>query len=268
LSSWGQLERDGTRLAYLDFGGEGPPAILLHGLAGHAGEWAETASWLSERCRVIAPDARGHGRSEHHPADVSRAAHVADVLELIERCQLGPAVLIGQSLGASTALLTAAGHGEHVRALVIVEGGPDGDPDGAAGEAERVGASLSRWPVPFGSREQAVEFFGGPSLRAQMWADGLVQTPAGLVASFDVDVMVRTLREAIARTYWDEWESIRCPTLMLRAERGYFPADYARALVARLAGARLAEIAGAGHDLHLEAPAAWREQLTSFLDEL
>jgi pimeloyl-ACP methyl ester carboxylesterase len=72
------LMREGVRLAGLDWGGDGPPALLLHGLAGYAGEWADTARWLTARCRVVALDARGHGDSERAPDDVSRAAHVAD----------------------------------------------------------------------------------------------------------------------------------------------------------------------------------------------
>ena len=42
------FERDGVRLAGIDFGGDGPSVLLLHGLAGHVGEWGETAGWLTE----------------------------------------------------------------------------------------------------------------------------------------------------------------------------------------------------------------------------
>ena len=100
--------RGDVRLAGLDFGGEGPAAVLLHGLAGYAGEWAATARWLTGRCRVVALDARGHGRSERRPADVSRAAHVGDGAFAIESLGLGPAIVVGQSLGGQTALLLAA----------------------------------------------------------------------------------------------------------------------------------------------------------------
>jgi pimeloyl-ACP methyl ester carboxylesterase len=68
------LERDGVRLAGIDFGGDGEPVLLLHGLAGYAGEWAQTAGWLTGRARVVALDARGHGNSERFPADVGRGA--------------------------------------------------------------------------------------------------------------------------------------------------------------------------------------------------
>jgi pimeloyl-ACP methyl ester carboxylesterase len=74
----------GVRLAVHDHGGTGRPVVLLHGLAGHSGEWDATAAWMSERHRVIAVDQRGQGASERHPADVSRAAYTADVIAVIE----------------------------------------------------------------------------------------------------------------------------------------------------------------------------------------
>jgi pimeloyl-ACP methyl ester carboxylesterase len=116
VPSWRFLERDGVRLACRDFGGSGPPALLLHGLAGHADEWAETAGWLSERCRVFAVDARGHGRSERLPTDVSRNAHVGDAAFVIEKLALNPAIVVGHSLGGHAALLLAARRPELVRA--------------------------------------------------------------------------------------------------------------------------------------------------------
>jgi pimeloyl-ACP methyl ester carboxylesterase len=195
------FEREGVRLAGLDFGGDGPPVLLLHGLAGYAGEWAETAGWLSERARVVALDARGHGRSERLPADVSRAAHVADAALAVERLELGRIVVVGQSLGGLTALLLAAERPDLVRGLVIVEAGPHGGGDDPEADAARIAEledSLRRWPVPFPSRESAVEFFGGPSLTADTWADGLELRDGGWWPRFDVGVMARTLAEAQA----------------------------------------------------------------------
>ena len=62
------FERDGVELACLDFGGSGSPVLLLHGLAGHVGEWSETAGWMVREHRVVALDERGHGRSTRVPA--------------------------------------------------------------------------------------------------------------------------------------------------------------------------------------------------------
>ncbi len=264
--------RDGVRLAHVDFGGDGPPVVLLHGLAGQAYEWAETATWLRARARVLAPDARGHGRSERAPGDVSRDAHVADVAWLLRRLDLGPVVLVGQSLGGLTALLVAARHPELMRGLVLADASPAGGDEDEPGEVVRfaaeIGESLGRWPVPFPSREAAVEFFGGPSLSAEAWADGLERRDDGWYPQFEVGVLVRTLREALERAYWPEWEQLRCPTLVVRAGKGVIPAHDAQAMVDRLPHAQFVELPEAEHDLHLDRPAEWRVTLDRFLDTL
>src|SRR6516162_5365915 len=105
---WHYRTRKGVGLACADYGGAGPAVILLHGLCGHAGEWAETASWLSKSCRVVVPEQRGHGRSDRHPANMSRAAFVDDVVMWMEELGLAPVVLVGHSLGGHTVFLLAA----------------------------------------------------------------------------------------------------------------------------------------------------------------
>jgi pimeloyl-ACP methyl ester carboxylesterase len=268
-AGWNALERDGVRIACLDFGGTGSPVLLLHGLAGHAAEWTDTARWLTRSHRVLALDLRGHGRSERAPGDVSRAAHVADVAFSIERLSLAPVVLVGQSLGGQLAILVAARHPTLVRALVVVEAGPAGaGEDGAARIAEQVAASLARWPVPFASGQAAVAYFGGPSLSADAWAAGLERRDDGWWPAFEIDVLRRTVREAVASDYWDEWERIRCPTLVVRGETEHLTAAQAQAMVARLPHTHLVEVPGAPHDLHLDRPAAWREALAAFLAAL
>jgi pimeloyl-ACP methyl ester carboxylesterase len=119
------LERGGVRLAGLDFGGAGPAALMLHGLAGHVGEWSETAAWLTGLRRVVAFDARGHGRSSRRPTDVSSDAHVDDAIFVVERLDLAPVVVIGQSLGGRTALLVAARRPDLVAGLVVAEASPE-----------------------------------------------------------------------------------------------------------------------------------------------
>ena len=118
------FERDGTRLSLYDFGGSGPPMLLLHGLAGYAGEWERSVHLLTDEHRVFALDQRGHGDSERRPADVSREAYVEDCVATIHQLGLGAVTLVGQSMGANTAMLTTATHPELVRMLVMIEGSP------------------------------------------------------------------------------------------------------------------------------------------------
>jgi pimeloyl-ACP methyl ester carboxylesterase len=238
---------------------------MLHGLAGHSGEWQGSAQWLVERHRVFALDQRGHGRSERRPADVSRDAYVADAVAAIDRFDLAPVVLVGQSLGGHTAFLVAARRPDVVKGLVVAEasaGGPDRDAPARTREA------LAAWPVPFSSRMAALQFFGGHGAAARSWVDGLEHRQDGLWPRFEVDVMVESLREVADRSYWSEWDQIECPTLVVRAEHGTLPRAEAENMERRLAGARLVEISGAGHDLHLDSPERWRESVERFMEEL
>jgi pimeloyl-ACP methyl ester carboxylesterase len=270
MTTWSEMTRDGVRLAWRDFGGDGPSALLLHGLAGHSDEWAQTASWLTARCRVVALDARGHGRSERFPADVSRDAVVADAVFVVEQLRLQPVVVVGQSVGGLTALSLAARRPELVRGLVLV----DASPSGGEGVEEAVSATaraLREWPASFGSRSDAQAFFAerfGGGLEAEAWTSGLERVGNGWQPRFDVEVMARTLRDAISVPSWEEWDSITCPTLVVRAGNGMVEPETAKEMTERLSRAQLVEIADAAHDVHLGRPDEWREALTGFLDSV
>ncbi|WP_211349531.1 alpha/beta fold hydrolase [Micromonospora pisi] len=233
--------------------------LLLPGLCGYAGEWSATAAWLTDTHRVYALDPRGHGDSERRPKDVSRTAHVADAAAALGL--VGPAVLVGQSLGGHTALLTAARHPRLVTRLVLVEAGPAGDGPGDD-SADAIERWLADWPVPFPGRATAAEYLGG-GLVGSAWAGGLREHADGWYPAFDRDIMVATVAGA-AEPRWDEFEQVVCPTLLVKGERGFMSADeYTR--MGRHPMLTAVEVPGAGHDVHLDSPDAWRAALTAFL---
>ncbi|MFE9049703.1 alpha/beta fold hydrolase [Streptomyces rubiginosohelvolus] len=254
---------DPVRLFCTDHGGDGPPLLLLHGLAGHCGEWEALAARFAATHRVIAFDARGSGASTRRPGDVTRAAHVSDVRAVARRFGLAgeDTVLVGQSMGGLTALLTAAAHPELCRALVLIEAGPAGP---SPGLPEQIGRWLDSWPVPFPDRAAAEAFFGGgPAGRA--WAAGLAPGPGGLHPRVDRDVMVATVQESAHRDYWDAWDRVRCPVLVLRGENGTMKPDEADRMRDRHPATRIAVIPGAGHDAHLDNSGAVYGEMAGYL---
>lgn len=262
---WSSFERDSTHLALADFGGSGPPVFLLHGLAGHSEEWAETASWLTADHHVFALDLRGHGRSERRPQEVSLSALVADAVATIQHID-EPVILGGQSLGGLISINAAAAQPDLVRALVVVEASPRAlDASATNALAAEVEGELSRWPVPFRTRDDAIAYFGGPSISAIAWTEGLEERDNGLCPRFDIDVVVRMLREAVGHSQWSVWEQIQCPVLVVRGETGSLTMSDAEEMVRWLASARLVEVAKAGHDVHLDRPEEWRKALSEFL---
>jgi pimeloyl-ACP methyl ester carboxylesterase len=257
---WHQGERAGARLWCADYGGSGRSVLLLHGLAGHAREWDSTAKWLARSHRVVAVEQRGHGRSERAPADVSPEAFVRDAEMWIERLGLAPTVLIGQSFGGLIAFRLAARRPDLVCGLVVAEATPAEDPGGAVA----VRSWLASWPLPFPSAEHALAFFGGDTLWARAWRDGLEPCAGGLRPAFEAEVLLDALEQANANGYWDEWAGVRCPALVVRASEGA-PRDQVQRMVDLLPGAQLAEIDDAGHDLHLDQPERWRQAVADYL---
>lgn len=237
--------------------------MLLHGLAGNAEEWTETAAAFAGGYRVLAPDQRGHGRSARRPQDVSRDAYVADVVMWIERLAAAPTVLIGQSLGGHTAFLVAARRPELVRGLVVAEATPQANPRGRTD----VKHWLERWPRPFASEEAASHFFGGDTPWGRAWLRGLERREDGLWPRFDVDIMMESLREASEHSYWNEWSLVSCPTLIVRGENGISDSDVGK-MQERMPNAHVVTVAGAGHDAHLERPDEWHARLRAFLEGL
>lgn len=256
--------RDGVRLVCRDWGGDGPSVLLLHGLAGHAGEWDAVARRLSPRFRVVALDQRGHGAAERLPGDVSRAAYVADVVAVAGELGLAAPVVVGQSLGGHTAFLTAAAHPGAVRGVVLVEAGAGGPSPAVPDE---IGGWLDSWPVPFASREAAVRFFGGGAV-GEGWADGLQERDGGWWPRFDRGVMVRSLAECAERSFLAEWRRVSCPTLLVLAQSSFVAPEEFDAMLRVRPSVVSVSLPGTGHDLHLQRPRTVAELVACFVDGL
>lgn len=110
------------KLAYYDSGGGTggePPIVLAHGATFRSEDWENIFPRLATRYRVIAYDARGHGKSGR-AASYAIDALAADLLRVIDLAG-GPAIVIGHSLGGATALVAAAERPAAIRALVLEE---------------------------------------------------------------------------------------------------------------------------------------------------
>jgi pimeloyl-ACP methyl ester carboxylesterase len=132
---------DGLEMSYLDEG-DGPLVVLLHGFASeHQGNWVApgvVGALLDAGHRVVAPDARGHGRSAApHDADAySDDAMVRDVHALFDHLGSHEIDLAGYSMGSIMGA-TVTTRDDRVRRLVLggVGGSWRGDQrpqDGAA----------------------------------------------------------------------------------------------------------------------------------------
>ena len=113
------LTRPGGRLAY-DIAGDGPLLVLVPGMGDlRAGYRLLAPALRNAGYRVACTDLRGHGDSDTTFASYGDEETAGDAIALIEELG-GPAVLIGNSMGAGAAALAAAQRPELIRGLVLI----------------------------------------------------------------------------------------------------------------------------------------------------
>ncbi|MGM1064667.1 alpha/beta fold hydrolase [Saccharothrix sp. Mg75] len=124
LDHWGGTSRytdlDGP-VHYVDFGGDGPPVVLVHGLGGSHLNWCLLAPHLVERHRVLAVDLAGFGLT--HPE--GRSTTVPSNARLLDRFLTDvvgePAALVGNSMGGMISILHAARRPAGVTHLALLD---------------------------------------------------------------------------------------------------------------------------------------------------
>ena len=150
-----EIDAHGVTL-FCEQAGEGTPVVLLHGLtATH--RYVVMGSRRLERSghRVVAYDARGHGRSSPAPDPGSYGYELlaGDLEAVLDRLGLGRAIIAGASMGAHTAVRLALTRPDRVAGLVLIT--PSFDPS-----LPRDEQSLARWDaLAHGLREGGVEGF-------------------------------------------------------------------------------------------------------------
>src|SRR3954468_10338752 len=100
--------------------GQGPPLVLIHGVAGRAAQWDETMLLLADRHTVIAPDLLGHGESAKPRGDYSLGAFASGVRDLLVGLDIERATVVGHSLGGGIAMQFAYQFPERCERLVLV----------------------------------------------------------------------------------------------------------------------------------------------------
>lgn len=105
-----------TKIYYEEYG-KGVPLLLLHQGLGSIENLSGIIPELSKHYRVIAPDAPGHGRSEH--AETLSGERMAEYYsQLIDQLELDSAYVMGWSMGGNTALLLAANRPDKIKKVV------------------------------------------------------------------------------------------------------------------------------------------------------
>jgi aminoacrylate hydrolase len=104
--------------------GQGPPLLLIAGTACDGTYWSRfQVPDFARDHSVITFDQRGTGRTVTHIDDYATSRLAADAAAIIADVGLGPAIVLGHSMGGRVAQYVALDHPDHVRALVLASTG-------------------------------------------------------------------------------------------------------------------------------------------------
>jgi len=258
----GNNPRVTSPLVLHDYGGDGQPILLLHGLMGGSRTWRRHVRWLQRFGQVWALDAAGHEPNQTSgPWTTER--FVADAAAAVQRIDAGPVVAIGHSMGGLHAWCLAAEYPQLVRAVVV----EDMAPDFRGRTAGAWLAQFEQWPLPFADDQQVLDFFG--PVAGRYFLESFVRQPDGWHLHGNMEHWLAIAEHWGTRAHWAQWAAVRVPALLLEAEQSITPPGQ----MVQMAAAAKAEctylvVAGTGHLLHDDAPARYRDAVETFLSGL
>lgn len=231
----------GLRMRVRNWGGEGRPVVLLHGLASTCRIWDLAAPILARDFAVIAVDQRGHGDSGKPEDGYDFASVGQDVAALLEGRGIQRPVLVGHSWGADVALELAVARPGMLQGIVFVDGGTID----ASARYETLDDALTQMAPPDFSGVTADQFLDRVRSGGQ-WATLIAQhgAPAEeiILANFETREdgalrakLTRDNHLRIIRALWEHhprelYPRVPCPVLMMPARQQANPDAYERTL--------------------------------------
>jgi pimeloyl-ACP methyl ester carboxylesterase len=225
-----QEHRDIT-LHCVQWGTQGEPIVLIHGLTANAFCFQAIVEALAPDHRVFTYDLRGRGDSEKPESGYRVPIHAADLAALIDVLQLERPVIIGHSLGALIALYFAAHYPTALKRLVLIDAGAplvwstlEEMPGWLVSAVSRLGVAVSSYEEYLARMQQAP--YIGP-----YWNEALATYfEHDVEQRVDGSVVPKAARNAVleeGKNYPlavpdQQWEHVQVPTLLLRAGQGLF----------------------------------------------
>ena len=247
--------------------GQGPPALVLHGLFGSGTNWRTIARRLGSRLECHLVDQRNHGRSPH-ARGMDYPALAADMLAYLDARGIDRAGIVGHSMGGKTAMTLALTAPERVRWLVVADIAPAPSPSDHRpildALRELALGSLASRAAADAALAPAVP---DPGLRAFLLRN-LVRGDGGLRWRIGLEAIAEALPDLTGFPSTAPGAVFQGPTLFLRGERSdYLTVRHEPRIRALFPRASIDTIADAGHWLHAEQPAAVTHRIARFLDE-
>ena len=265
------VQIDGMDFHYLEWGDISNPSILmLHGNSQQSHSWDFVSLALSEQFHLIVMDQRGHGDSDWAgDGDYSVEAQQKDIDGLVQAVGLNDFTLMGHSMGGRNSYVWASRHPGALKALVIVDTGPQTQRTGAnriqqfkelPDELDSFDEFVARVQEYTGRTQEQVLGALKYSIRQRSdgkWTwkyDKVMRTPGARPSGWNADQL------------WGCVGKIDCPTLVLRGDRSdIFAEETMQRMGQVIPDCTTTTISNAGHLVQGDNPAEFLAEVGKFL---
>jgi pimeloyl-ACP methyl ester carboxylesterase len=259
------IKIDGATTLHYATSGAGEPILLIPGLGLDHSYYRFGNPLLSRHLQVLAVDPRGIGRSTKSPPPYTVEAWADDFAVMIDKLAFGPIHVLGSSLGGSMALALAQRHPGKLKSLIVVGGFSELD------RATELNFRLRlRLIEKLGMSDEVADYMGLWTLTRKF-----INSDAGFAT---MRANQANIRANSAQSYsafveallkWGRCQpgqerepkftalvdSIKTPTLVVTSDNDHLiPKELSDLIAARIAGAKLIVMPGAGHIPFMEQP--------------
>jgi pimeloyl-ACP methyl ester carboxylesterase len=269
-----RAEIGGTTVNYVDIGDDRSqhPIVFVHGLGGQWQNWLENIPRFAEKRRVIAPDLPGFGASELPEEKITIDYYGRVVAELLDQLDLGPSVIVGNSMGGFVSAELAIQRPELVERLMLVSAAGVSQMDVAKRPVLAVAKAIGLATTMDVARLRMV------ARRARLRHMALLlvaRHPSGLKSDLAFEGFMSgtgrpgfepALRANLEYDFRDRLADIGCPTLVIWGEKDMvIPVRDADYYVDTIKGSRKILMEDTGHVAMAERPVTFNNHLEEFL---
>jgi pimeloyl-ACP methyl ester carboxylesterase len=254
--------------------GQGPPLVLLHTLRTQLDMFQKVVPALTRHFEVYALDYPGHGFSDIPKVEYTAEFFISSVAGFLDRVNIEHAVVVGESIGGTIALVLAARHNPRVERVLAVN---PYDYDGGRGLRRSSGLAnlvfgLNDVPVVGAT----VTRFRQHRIFERIMEGGVFHRealpPELLREIYNVGNRPHHYQAFMSLVaHWAEWEKARAeynqidvPVLLVYGDHDWSRPEERKANQRAIPGARLTIVKDAGHFLALDAPEALTQLTRDF----
>ncbi|HIJ86467.1 MAG TPA: alpha/beta fold hydrolase [Desulfuromonadales bacterium] len=250
--------------------GCGFPVVMVHGWCMSSAVWQYQFAGLAASFRVIAPDLRGHGRSNLVAGSLSFSSFANDLADLIEQLNLAKVVLAGWSMGAHIALQACAELSGRLDGMALISATPrfTASADFRYGLAEKEASGMRR-KVQRNIGRALVDFYTRIFAEGEMECCPLSSEITKLLESIpppDTGAVLEALDTLVRADMRHLLPDVHVPTVILNGSHDRICLPQASTyLKEHISGAEQSVFPGCGHAPFLTQSHTFNAELSRFI---